>query len=82
MEIVLVWSCIILLIVIVGMNTFSKSSSRHIQTFKIPWSCELKGKFIEKIMHCVLKINIDVNIILDLTKILFSTILYSGDICS
>lgn len=29
-------------------NTFSKSSSRHIQTFKIPWSCALEGKFIEK----------------------------------
>lgn len=69
METVLVWSCIISLIVIVGIP-FQNVHRVIFKLLKIPWSCALEGKFIEKIIHCVLKINIDVNILLDLTKVL------------
>lgn len=47
METVLVWSCIISLIVIVGIP-FQNVHRVIFKLLKIPWSCVLEGKFIEK----------------------------------
>lgn len=62
-------------------NTFSKSSSHHIQNslnLKFLGLVRWKVNLLKKIMHCVLKINIDVNIILDLTKILLAPFCTQG----
>lgn len=69
MEIVLVWSCIISLIVIVGIP----SQKVHHVIFKLLKFLGLvlwKVNLLKKIMHCVLKINIDISILLGLSKIL------------